>query len=351
MSESSNIPTLHTSPTDLSLFAESIAHQNINVPIFSSCGQLMAESLLNNGKILSIGFNHTHHLSYLLTNILTENTDQPRPALPALSFQANTIGLANFRSVLQEEDFVVIFGCQKDLQRRDQVIEQCTEANCTSVLFTPNLNNVHSNDKTLEIRLEYLSQTTYQTTLSAICGYLVQTFLSSCTTILDLVKSDQIEVDPQERTLGAWVDDRSIRTTVSHNIQKSHPDLDRSHVEVHSFNGVVLLTGEVPNSEVRSLASTQARAVPSVRIAHNELAIRNNTSFWSRLGDSYIHKRIKLKHYREPILDSINIDVVVENNVAYLMGIVTREQGELAAQVTSLTRGVTQVVKVFEYVE
>lgn len=175
--------------------------------------------------------------------------------------------------------------------------------------------------------------------------------LSGCTTFLDLTKNDPIKVNPQERTLGAWVDDRSIRTTVYHNIQKSHPLLDKSHVAVHSFNGVVLLTGEVPNAEVRTIASEQAQAVPNVRIAHNELAIGKNSSFWSRLSDSFIHKRVKLKHYREPLIDNINIDVVIENNVAYLMGIVTREQGEKAAQITSLTRGVTQVVKVFEYVE
>lgn len=159
----------------LAHFADDILKQNANASIFASCGQLMAESLLNNGKILSMGFDLTDHISQQLTTMLTANPDKPRPALPAVSFQASNMGIAKLRSVAREEDFMVVFGCQDDLQRRDQVIEQCTQTNCTSVLFTPDLDGVHSNDKTLEIRLEYNSQATYQTSLSAICGYLVQT--------------------------------------------------------------------------------------------------------------------------------------------------------------------------------
>lgn len=175
--------------------------------------------------------------------------------------------------------------------------------------------------------------------------------VSGCTTFLGAVKSDPIEVDPQDRTLGAWVDDQSIETTVSHNIDKTNADLGKAHVEVHSFNGVVLLTGEVPNAEARSMASEVAQKVPNVRIVHNELAIRGNTSFLSRTGDSYLHKRIKLRHYGQDALDGVNIDVVVQDDVAYLMGLVTREQGEIAAHTASLTRGVRQVVKVFEYID
>lgn len=183
-----------------------------------------------------------------------------------------------------------------------------------------------------------------------LCASLVIT-VSGCTTFLDIFKSDPIDVDPTERTFGAWWDDQSIETTVAHNIAKSHPDLDKAHVEVDSFNGVVLLTGEVPTPEARTLASEVAMTVPNVRIVHNELAIRGNTSLLARSDDTFTHKRIKLRHYGDDRLNGVNIDVIVEDSVAYLMGLVTREQGEVAANITSLTRGVRQVVKVFEYVD
>ena len=42
--------------------------------------------------------------------------------------------------------------------------------------------------------------------------------------------------------------------------------------------------------------------------------------------------------------------VVTEASVVYLMGLVTREEGDRAATVASRTSGVKQVVKVLEYV-
>lgn len=175
--------------------------------------------------------------------------------------------------------------------------------------------------------------------------------ITGCSAILDLTKNEPIEVNSQKRTFGAWVDDLSIKTTVSHNVEKSHPDLDKAHIDVNSFNGVVLLTGEVPNAEVRAIASEQAQAVPGVRIVHNELAIRENTSFFSRMGDGLLHKRIKLRLLGVNELNGVNIDVIIEDDIAYLMGLVTREQGDAAAERTSLTKGLRQVVKVFEYVD
>lgn len=174
---------------------------------------------------------------------------------------------------------------------------------------------------------------------------------TGCNSFLGLVKSDAIEVNPQDRTFGSWIDDQSIETTVSHNVDKSNAILDKSHVEVHSFNGVVLLTGEVPNADARSIASAEAQKVPGVRIVHNELAIRDNSSLFSRTGDSYLHKAIKIRLFGVDILDGVNIDVIVEDNVAYLMGLVTRAQGDAVAEAASRTRGLRQVVKVFEYVD
>lgn len=175
--------------------------------------------------------------------------------------------------------------------------------------------------------------------------------LSGCNTVLDVVKNDQIETNPNKRSTGAKLDDKTIRTVVKHNIAKSHPDLDKAHIEVWSFNGVVLLTGEVPSEDVRTLATDTANKVANVRVVHNELTVRGNSSFLSRTNDSYIHKRVKFNLSKEDALDGTDIDVIIQDSVAFLMGLVTREQGEVAAHATSLTGGIRNVVKVFEYTD
>jgi osmotically-inducible protein OsmY len=41
--------------------------------------------------------------------------------------------------------------------------------------------------------------------------------------------------------------------------------------------------------------------------------------------------------------------VVTENNVVYLLGIVTKSEADAAAEIASNTSGVRKVVKLFEY--
>ena len=48
---------------------------------------------------------------------------------------------------------------------------------------------------------------------------------------------------------------------------------------------------------------------------------------------------------------SIRIKTTVELGVVYLMGLVTREEGETAGQIAASVGGVEKVVKIFEYVD
>ena len=47
---------------------------------------------------------------------------------------------------------------------------------------------------------------------------------------------------------------------------------------------------------------------------------------------------------------SIHVKVVTEMGVVYLMGLLTHAEASAAAEVASLTSGVTRVVKLFEYI-
>jgi len=174
---------------------------------------------------------------------------------------------------------------------------------------------------------------------------------TGCSTVLDITKADQIETNPNKRTRGIRLDDSSLRTIVKHNIAKAHSELDKSHIEIHSFNYVVLITGEVPTEDLKELARQTALDVANVRVVHNELTVRKNTSVISRINDTYLHKLVKLNIAREGALDGTDMDVVIQDSNAFLMGFVTREQGEVAAHVASLTSGIRSVVKVFEYLD
>jgi len=70
----------------------------------------------------------------------------------------------------------------------------------------------------------------------------------------------------------------------------------------------------------------------------------------SRTNDSYLETRVKTALIAEKNISANNFKVVCENGSVYLMGLVTRDEGARGADVASRVPGVTQVVKVFQYI-
>jgi osmotically-inducible protein OsmY len=85
-----------------------------------------------------------------------------------------------------------------------------------------------------------------------------------------------------------------------------------------------------------------------VRQVYNELVVAANSSVVSRANDSLIASQVRTKLLFHEQIESSNIDVVVENNAVFLMGLVKRQTADLAATVAANTRGVERVVRAFE---
>lgn len=176
-------------------------------------------------------------------------------------------------------------------------------------------------------------------------------FLASCTDIVSAVRDEPIQPDPQKTSLGTDLNDFQMETAIGVNIKKASPELDKSHVTVNAYNGVILLTGEVPSDAMRGLAGDTARNYRGVRLVHNELVIGGKSSFLSRTNDNWLATKLRTKLIAEENVRSTTIKIVVEGGTIYLMGIIDRRSADIAAQIASNTGGVERVVKLFEYIE
>lgn len=175
-------------------------------------------------------------------------------------------------------------------------------------------------------------------------------FLQSCSSIISATKSEPIEDNKDERSFGAYIDDEWIETKSLVNIDKAHPQLAQAHVVVVSYNGVVLLAGQVPSEQLRVLAADTVAAIKKVRRVHNELTLTGNTSAVARSNDAWITTKVKTKMLASSEIEGGRIKVVTENGVVYLMGLVSREEADRAAQTARKTSGVQKVVRIFEYI-
>ena len=155
-------------------------------------------------------------------------------------------------------------------------------------------------------------------------------------------------VATDRRTVGAQTEDREIQVKSIAQINQTLPDT--AHVNVTVFNRRVLLTGEVPDDASKQKAEQIVRSLNNVTSIVNELVVQPGADISSRANDSYLETRVKTALIAEKNISANNFKVVCENGSVYLMGLVTRDEGARGADVASRVPGVTQVVKVFQYI-
>lgn len=123
------------------------------------------------------------------------------------------------------------------------------------------------------------------------------------------------------------------------------------HANFTSFNRRLLITGEAPTEAVKAQVGRLAAGTANVREVANELVIGAPTSLTSRASDGYVTAKIKTRFLDSKDFSANHVKVVTENGVAYLMGMVKREEAGAAAAIAARTSGVSRVVKVFEYID
>ena len=164
-------------------------------------------------------------------------------------------------------------------------------------------------------------------------------------------KNEPIEDNNRQRSIGRMLDDESIETKARTNIRRTDQALKDANIIVISFNGVVLLTGQVPSSHLKQVAAQTAANVRYVRKVHNELVVGDANDFGGRSNDSWITTRIKSKMMFSTSVDPAEVKVVTESGVVYLMGLVDQQSADKAVNMARKTSGVQKVVRIFEYVD
>jgi osmotically-inducible protein OsmY len=160
-----------------------------------------------------------------------------------------------------------------------------------------------------------------------------------------------VAIGNDSRSPGTILEDETIENTATRLIYQDKQLENKIHVNVTSYNHVMLITGEVLSKALRERVIDIVRNVKNVRRVHNELAIASLASFESRSNDTLITSKIKTKMLGTRYLKALRIKVVTENASVYLMGIVPPEQADMAAEVARNISGVKRVVKLFEYLQ
>jgi osmotically-inducible protein OsmY len=177
--------------------------------------------------------------------------------------------------------------------------------------------------------------------------------LASCSSVISTLNgNDSIEQNRGARTTGSVLDDGAIETMIEVNLNAADEALRQANIDVISFNQTVLIVGQVPTQELKNLATRVATSSNTrVKTVYNELEVAGDTSFLSRTNDAWLTTKIKSMMLVDGDVEGLRTKVVTENGVVYLMGLLTHSEADRAVELVSTTRGVTKVVRAFEYID
>ena len=153
------------------------------------------------------------------------------------------------------------------------------------------------------------------------------------------------------RSAATVLEDQRIESTAMDKLYGDPKLQQKIHVNITSYNRIVLLSGEALSRELRDHVVDVVRNLPGVRRVHNEIRIKDLTGFQSRSRDGWITSKIKARMLATKGFDSEAVKVLTEDGTVFLMGLVTRSEGRQAAEIARNVNGVKRVVKLFEYVD
>jgi osmotically-inducible protein OsmY len=148
------------------------------------------------------------------------------------------------------------------------------------------------------------------------------------------------------RTGGAQVEDEAIELKSGGRLRDAIGD--KGHVNVTSYNRIVLLSGEVPSDADKAAAEKAIASLEGVNNVVNELEVGPNSTLSTRSSDTVITTRVKSALIDAKDIQSSAIKVVTERGNVYLMGRVTEREAARAADIARAQPSVLKVVRVFE---
>jgi osmotically-inducible protein OsmY len=158
----------------------------------------------------------------------------------------------------------------------------------------------------------------------------------------------------ESRTVGTTFNDQQLEYEVVSNI-RSHPAFgEHDHIKVEVHQGVVLLAGETVSEENRLLATQLAEKPRLTQRVINDLRIGRRAGFGGKLDNTWLTTKVNsILITQNPVsgYEGKRIKVISSQNTVYLMGFVTREEGEKIAEVVRNIGGVEKVVKAFDYTD
>ncbi|NRQ43210.1 BON domain-containing protein [Rheinheimera sp. YQF-2] len=185
-------------------------------------------------------------------------------------------------------------------------------------------------------------------TVKLLCACTLLALLQGCAAAVVAGGATAVTSANDRRTLGAQIDDKNVVLKAVRALADHPATAEGSNINVTSYNGVMLLTGQTRTEQIRQQAGALVAKIDGVRDVQNQIRLGNNTGMTTRTRDSWISTKVKTQLLADEEVSGLNIKVVTENAEVFLMGLVTDQEAAKAVDIARHVDGVARVVRAFE---
>lgn len=188
----------------------------------------------------------------------------------------------------------------------------------------------------------------FRTTLVILLSTFLLQGCIAATVVSTAAVATKTTIDP--RTTGTQIDDTTLEVRVSNALGKDKELKEKARVIAIAYHGQVLLLGQSPDPEMSSRAQSIAIGVEGANEVYNEIRAAEPIGLGAISNDTWITTKVRSQILTSNLVKSSNIKVITENSEVFLLGVVTQQEADSAANIASHTNGVKKVTTVFNYI-
>ncbi|OTG98125.1 BON domain-containing protein [Acinetobacter sp. ANC 4654] len=176
--------------------------------------------------------------------------------------------------------------------------------------------------------------------------------LSGCASFISSgTGSAPVGTESGARSLGQVFIDSSIERTAKINLYKLDSRFKQSRVNIESFHGNVLLTGQVPDAHLKQLAEDNLRAMTDVKTVHNYLTVGNQIGYSSIMQDTTVTANTRGLIMKAVVVSDSKVRIHTEDGILYVMGRLNQAEINDLNQVLQQVGNVTKIITLIDNVE
>ncbi|MGN2611841.1 BON domain-containing protein [Aliivibrio fischeri] len=172
--------------------------------------------------------------------------------------------------------------------------------------------------------------------------------LQGCAGLFIAGAATTASVVTDNRTVKEQLSDKNLSLEATGLANKA-PYQYNMRVSAVAYDGKVLLMGQAKDAQMNQEFEKKIKEMKGVNTVYNQIRVRPLLTFTQINNDNWITTKVKSSLLAKSELNGIKISVFTEAQEVFLVGFVTEEQGNIAADVARNIKGVKGVIKAFEY--